>query len=124
MPRFVPPMYGKVRRKKPPTPTRQIGTPTTPAPAPAPQKAEAKATPEEAAPKKSTKKAAPKKSTKKAAPKKSTKKKGPKRIEWDESMTQKELYRLAKDAGLEVRSKDWKDEIMDALKKHNRKAAK
>lgn len=111
MARYVPPMYNKVRPKVPPKP-RVV------APVAAP-KAEEAAKPKKAV---SKKVAAPKK----AAPKKKAAAKKPKlkTIKWDEGMTQKALYRLAKDAGLKVLSKDWKEEIVRAIKKHNKKAAK
>jgi hypothetical protein len=143
MPRFVPPMYGKVQRKVPPRPTRPITGPATPA---APEKAAEPEAPKKKASKKAAKKKAvakkapaKKKAAKKAAPKKkaakkkttkkkATKKKAaakkPKAIKWDESMTQKELYKKAKAAGLNVRAKDWKSEIVAEIKKYNKKAAK
>lgn len=73
--------------------------------------------------KKATKKKVAKKATKKPAKKKPAKKK-PKTLKWDEEMTQKELYRLAKDAGLNVLSKDWKSEIIKEIKKYNRKVSR
>ena len=61
---------------------------------------------------------AAKKTTKKAKKKaKKTTKKAKKKVKWSEDMTQKELYKIAKKAGLDVRSKDWKHEIVAALKK-------
>ena len=59
-------------------------------------------------------KAAP--AAKKAAPKKAAKKAAAK-IKWSEDMTQKTLYAIAKKHGLDVRAKDWKSEIISALKK-------
>jgi len=45
-------------------------------------------------------------------------------IKWSEDDTQKVLHQKAKKAGLDVRSKDWKSEIVQAIKKHNKKASK
>jgi hypothetical protein len=92
----------------------------------------AKKTAKKAAAKKVTKKVAKKKTaSKKKVAKKATKKpakkkaaKKPKTLKWDEEMTQKELYRLAKDAGLNVLSKDWKSEIIKEIKKYNRKVSR
>ena len=72
-----------------------------------------KAAPKKAAPKKA---AAKKAAAKKAAPKKAAKKAAAK-IKWSEDMTQKTLYAIAKKHGLDVRAKDWKSEIISALKK-------
>jgi hypothetical protein len=80
-----------------------------------------------AAAKKVTKKTAAKKKVAKKATKKPAKKKAakkPKTLKWDDEMTQKELYRMAKDAGLNVRSKDWKSEIIKEIKKYNRKVSR
>jgi len=93
--------------------------------APAPKKAAPKkaapkkAAPKKAAPKKAApKKAAPKKAApKKAAPKKAAPKKAATKIKWSEDMTQKALYAVAKKHGLDVRAKDWKHELIAALKK-------
>jgi hypothetical protein len=61
--------------------------------------------------------ATPKKEApKKEAPKKEAPKKA-KKPKWDEDMTQKELYQIAKKAGLDVKSRDWKHEIIAALKR-------
>jgi hypothetical protein len=45
-------------------------------------------------------------------------------IKWSEDDTQKVLHQKAKKAGLDVRSKDWKSEIVQAIEKHNKKASK
>lgn len=113
-----PPMYGRVPRKVPPTarPTPAPARASVPVVAVAvdPQ-SEAVAAPELVAevPQKASKKGASKKTSKapsrKTAPKKT--------VTWDEGMTQKALYQVAKKAGLDVRSKDWKHEIVAALKK-------
>jgi len=71
--------------------------------------------------KKATKKTT-KKTTKKVAKKATVKK--IKEIKWSEDDTQKVLYAKAKKAGLDVRTKDWKSEIVSAIKKHNKKASK
>jgi hypothetical protein len=47
-----------------------------------------------------------------------------KEIKWSEDDTQKVLYAKAKKAGLDVRTKDWKSEIVSAITKHNKKASK
>jgi hypothetical protein len=78
--------------------------------------------------KKAVKKVAKKPAAKKPAAKKpAAKKKAVKKIKlikWDDGETQKVLYQRAKKAGLDVRSKDWKSEIVQAIKKHNKKASK
>lgn len=122
-------MYRKVRKKTPPSPTRSAVASVPSAAsvaekAPEPAVPKKRAAPKKAAPKKTSSKkkvAAKKTSSKKAAAAKTPKLKA---IKWDEGMTQKALYRLAKDAGLKVLSKDWKEEIVRAIKKHNKKAAK
>jgi hypothetical protein len=73
--------------------------------------------------KKAVKKVAKKPAAKKPAAKKKAVKKI-KLIKWDDGETQKVLYQRAKKAGLDVRSKDWKSEIVQAIKKHNKKASK
>lgn len=137
MARFTPPMYGKVRRKTPPTPTRQIAqqAPAAPVPEKAPESAApkktakktvvAKKTPaKKTAPKKAAAKKTPAKKTAKKTTTKKTAAKKPKAIKWDENMTQKDLYKKAKAAGLNVKSKDWKSEIIAEIQKYNKKAAK
>jgi hypothetical protein len=42
-------------------------------------------------------------------------------IEWDEEMPKRDLYLLAKEAGLDVRSKDSKAKILRAIAAHNEK---
>jgi hypothetical protein len=86
------------------------------------KKAAAKKVTKKVAKKTASKKKVAKKATKKPAKKKAAKK--PKTLKWDEEMTQKELYRLAKDAGLNVLSKDWKSEIIKEIKKYNRKVSR
>lgn len=127
MARFIPPMYGRVRKKVPPRPTRPVAVPVAPEKAADPEVPKKK--------KKAVKKvpAATKKVAKKAvkkepvAAKKTTKKSAVKKLKplkWDETMTQKELYKKAKAAGLDVKARDWKSEIVAEIKKHNKKASK
>jgi len=85
------------------------------------KKAKAKVTKPKTA-KKAVAKKATKKTTKKVAKKATVKK--IKEIKWSEDDTQKVLYAKAKKAGLDVRTKDWKSEIVSAIKKHNKKASK
>jgi len=88
------------------------------------KKAKAKVTKPKTA-KKAVAKKATKKTTKKVAKKATVKKiKEIKEIKWSEDDTQKVLYAKAKKAGLDVRTKDWKSEIVSAIKKHNKKASK
>lgn len=100
MARPKPPMYRMVLRKVPPAPRAHapvVQPPTTSA-------ALVEPTPPKTAAKTATKKTVSK----------------PPLLEWDESMTQKELYRIAKGAGLNVKSKDWKSEIIAEIKKANK----
>lgn len=138
--RPAPPMYGRVQRKVappvrravvqpapsdpvPPQVTPVAAPPASPAAPPVVEKAAEKKAPKKppATKKEPVKKepVAEKKAPKKPAaetkaPKKEPAKKKPK---WNEDMTQKELYLIAKKAGLDVKSRDWKHEILAALKK-------
>jgi len=74
--------------------------------------------PKKAAPKPAPeKKAASKPTPKKKAAKEAPKKKDKPKIKWDPDMTKDELYQIAKKAGLDVRARDWKEEIIAELKK-------
>lgn len=121
-----PPMYGRVQRKAAP-PVHRVLVPSpavsdvekqqqmrgvVPAPAPTPAPTPTLAPTPEPSPTPSVQ--AQNDAPKKKASKKSAAKKRPK---WNEDMTREELYRIAKEAGLEVRTRDWKHEIVEALKK-------
>ena len=119
MPKHLPPMYNRVansRAKKSskfavdPEQLKAIlaNTPKEEAPSEPPVKAEP--------PKKA--KAVSKKVKKKPSKKKAVKKKP--KLEWDRTMTRAELFDLAKGAGLEVRTRDLKEDLIDAIKKANR----
>ena len=121
MPKHLPPMYSRVsnpRAKKNskfevnPEQLKAVlaNTPKEEAKAPAPEPVKAEP------PKKA--KAVSKKVKKKPSKKKAVKKKP--KLEWDRTMTRAELFDLAKGAGLEVRTRDLKEDLIDAIKKANR----
>ena len=119
MPKHLPPMYSRVSNPRAKKSSKFAVDPEkltavlankkeTEAAAPEPVKAE---TPKKA-------KTVSKKVKKKPSKKKAVKKKP--KLEWDRTMTRAELYDLAKGAGLEVRTRDLKEDLIDAIKKANR----
>lgn len=118
MSRPPPPMYSRVQRKRPPAVHVVQVAPLPPVPPPAPATAPTDAgkktssrsrkEPEKLAKDKPAKKAAASKAKPEEAPK-------AKKIKWSEDMTQRDLYRIAKKAGLAVTSRDPKSWIVKKL---------